>query len=62
MEQFGHVPIRLTNAQNSGMLPTAIAMSDDVSGNRDQSQINPLFKRNIFVGRRGPEISSGEGN
>ena len=39
------------------MLPTTIAMSDDVSGSQNQSQINP-----IFVGSQGPEISSGEGN
>ena len=66
MEKFGHVLLRLTNAQNSRMLPATIAMSDDVAGSRDQSQINPLFKhfegRTIIVGRRGPEISSGKGN
>ena len=32
------------------MLPTTIAMSYDVSGSRDQSQINPLFKTNILRG------------
>ena len=50
MEQFGHVPLRLTNALNSWMLLTTIAMSDDVSGSWDQSQINPLFKTNILRG------------
>ena len=30
MEQFANVALRLTNAQNSRMLPTTIAMSDDV--------------------------------
>ena len=46
--EMGHVPLRLTNAQNSRMLQTMIAMSKDVSGSRDQSQINPLFKPNIL--------------
>ena len=50
LEQFGHVPLRLTNAQNSQMLPRTIAMSDDVSGSRTQSQ-NPLFETNILRGR-----------
>ena len=44
------------------MLPTTIAMSDDMSGSKEKSQINPLFKTNIVVGHRGPDISSGEGN
>ena len=52
MEQFGHVPLRLTDAKNSQMLPTTIAMSDNVSGSWDQSQINPLFKTNILRGER----------
>ena len=38
------------NAQNSPMLPTTIAMSDDVSWTWEQSQINPLFKTNILSG------------
>ena len=60
MKQFGHVPLRLTNAQNLLMLSTMIAMSDDVSGT---SLHNEHFEgRTIFVGRRGPEISSGKGN
>ena len=31
MEKFGHVPLILTNAQNSRMLLTMNVMSDDVS-------------------------------
>ena len=50
MELFEHVQLRLTNAQNLRMLPTTIAMSDDVSGTWDKSQINPLFKMNILSG------------
>ena len=52
IEKFGHVPLRLINAQNLRMLQTTIAMSDDVSGTWDQSQINPLFKTNILRGER----------
>ena len=44
------MPLRLINAQNSRMIPTTIAMSDDVLGTWDQSQINPLFKTNILRG------------
>ena len=50
IEKFGHVPLRLINAQNSRMLPTTKAMSDGVSGCKDQSLINPLFKTNILRG------------
>ena len=50
LEQFGHVPLRLTNAQNLRMLPTTIAMYEDVSGSKDQSQINPHFKMNVLRG------------
>ena len=40
------------DSQNSPMLPTTIAMSNDVSGSWDLSQINPLFKTNILRGER----------
>ena len=59
MEQFGHVPLRLTNAQNLQMLQTTLAMSDDVSVSNLSSHQNEHFEgRTIFVGCRGPEISS----
>ena len=52
LELFEHVPLRLTNAQNLRMFLTTIAMSYDVSGSKDQSQINPLFKTNILRCKR----------
>ena len=67
MQKRGGVDLFI-DSQNSPMLPTTIAMSNDVSGSWDLSQINPLFKTNIlsgehiFVGRLGPEISSSKGN
>ena len=53
---------QFSGTQKSRMLPRAIVMSDDVSGGRDQSQINPLFEvRTNPVGRREREILDDEG-
>ena len=41
---------QFSDTQNLWVLPTAIAMSDDVSGSWDKSQINPLLKTKILRG------------